>query len=119
MKTNSVDNPQNVTAINLVDSITMLLESHGHQRPSDWINSRHFSQDIYRTGDDPKYQLFLVNRAWLNILCDAKTDTWRARYCLVEENITHERWLQIFEQGVIPCIIANDLPPGKPSGTSI
>lgn len=94
--------------ISLVEAITALLIAENHPDPQRWIQGLH--PDVFIT-PDVNIQRFLINRYWRLQLQSLPENTMNARYCLVdEEHIAPKDWLRIFKQGVLPCILKNNLP---------
>jgi hypothetical protein len=96
----------------LVQSLTAILTRAGHPCPQSWIPSLDNEVARAEAMGDENYQRMLINRYWRRILGDAElagvADTKTARFCLVDDCDT-DRWLNLFETGVVPCIIKNNL----------
>jgi hypothetical protein len=94
-----------------LDSITAILERAGHPCPQSWLPT--LSPDVMASENDPQYQRFLINRYWRAVLGNFEVstgiDTKQARFCLLDSG-TEAQWLNLFETGVVPCIINNNLP---------
>lgn len=97
--------------ISQVESITAILARAGHPCPQSWLPG--LSPDVMAAEGDPQYQRFLINRYWRAVLGNFEVatgiDTKSARFCLPDAG-TQAQWLNLFETGVVPCIIANNLP---------
>lgn len=91
----------------LVEQVSELLAKAGHGRPTDWVKGVH--PDVHVTQDEG-VQRFLINRYWRVQLGALAIDTMDVRYCLVDTGEI-SRWLSLFEQGVVPCVVENNLPP--------
>jgi len=93
----------------LADLITNLLAAAGHTRPTAWQLFSH--PDVFDDDINQDLQRFLINRAWRQILGNfTEFNTIDIRFCLVDQGDL-QRWLELFENQVIPCVVQNDLPP--------
>lgn len=90
----------------LVPKITAILAEAGHPRPNDWEAKVHPDAHVVH---DASIQRFLINRYWRETLGALPIDTMDIRYCLVEQGST-EDWLRLFKQGVVKCIVDNNIP---------
>lgn len=90
----------------LVKQITGILRAAGHPRPTDWEAKVHPDAHVVC---DPLIQRFLINRYWRETIGALDFDTMNVRYCLVQEGPTDD-WLRLFNQGVVKCIVDNQLP---------
>lgn len=92
-----------------VDKLTAALQAAGHPNPEGWKNL--LESDAYITNDDD-IQRFLINRALRLVLCQAPVSTMDERYCLVDQGPV-ERWFELVEKSVVPCMVTHNLPPMK------
>jgi hypothetical protein len=99
-ETAPVVNPQ------LVGKITALLAAAGHPNPALWESQVH--PDAHNVCDHG-IQRFLINRYWRETLGSLDADTINARYCLLAEGSIPD-WERAFSEGVVPCIIKNNVP---------
>jgi hypothetical protein len=112
MTTNNVENnnTSEATPPDLVDVVTKILIKHNHPNPEAWTSRLNPDAFNPRTLD---IQRFLINRAWHQILGELDInkieDTLDIRYQLVDTGEI-KRWVELFEQGVVPCIIRHNLP---------
>lgn len=100
---------ENVQPSPYVGRITELLAAAGHPNPEAW--KAHLHSDAYITNDD-SIQRFLINRALRLSLADCPKPTMDERYCLVDTG-PMERWAQLIEQKVVPCLVEHNLPLTK------
>lgn len=93
----------------LVDTVTRMLEEHGHSNPRGWQQG--LSEEAW-TNHDISVQIFLVNNQWKHILgmhnVNSGKNTQDQRMCLVNTPKI-EDWVRLFMQGVLPCIMINNL----------
>lgn len=94
---------------NLVPKVTELLAAAGHPRPADWEQYVHPDALVV---PDEGIQRFLINRYWRETLGALDVDTLNARYCLVQEGSVDD-WVRAFREGVVKCIVANNVPPAR------
>lgn len=94
----------------LVESITALFVKLGHTNPAAWVAGLH--EDVHKPSTPVDVQRFLINRYWRVQIGAILSDTMDVRYCLVDTGSIKD-YLRIFEQGVAPCIIKNNLPLAK------
>lgn len=100
----------NASAPLLADRITEILVKHGHPRPTDWLQGlRAVHIDAVTPSTPEDVQRFLINRYWHLQLGNLPFNTMDQRYCLVPQG-SIERWLELFDQMVAPCIVQNNLP---------
>lgn len=92
----------------LADVVTGFLKDAGHPEPAAWADGLH--PDAALTTDRSVEQ-FLVNRQLRLVLGNAPESTTNARYCLLETHAgTTEDWARSVKQGVIPCMVQQNLP---------
>ena len=91
-----------------IEAITALLVAAGHPNPGQWLTQ--LDQRTFQTTDEA-LQRFLINRYWRMQIMTLSESTIDVRYCLVDEpHIKTTDWLRIFQKGVLPCILKNQLP---------
>lgn len=56
-----------------------------------------------------KVQRYLLNRFWNHQLMVSQSISIEERYCLIPDG-THDQWLTLFRDKIVPFLIANNLP---------
>lgn len=94
----------------LVQAMTHLLREAGHPHPDAWEKDPQLHRDAF-TYPDEGVQRFLINRYWRMQIQRLPEDTMNVRYCLLDErHVKTVDWLRVFKEGVVPCILRNQLP---------
>lgn len=103
--------PVQWTPEEVVQRITSALADAGHPNPDGWISHLLEVQASYSEPSTVEEQIFLVNRCWRQIIGLQVNDSSNVRYSLIDPpGVTPDDWWESFSKGVIPCVVANNLP---------
>ena len=114
MSTDTVENKnpsQMFASEDLIEVITQLQKKAGSLRPEAWLT--YLDQQAYDNAPNQDQKRFLINRAFRQILSQLDqrgiATTLDERFYLVDQGPI-AKWVQLFDQGVIPCLIRHGLP---------
>lgn len=99
--------PRDPNDIDLISVVRNILVQNGLAGNLPAFDNNRF---VLEGRDKPsKVQRYLLNRFWSHQLMTSQSISIEERYSLIPDG-THERWLELFKEKIVPFLIVNNLP---------